>query len=202
MSQDSKCKRCGAPIPPDSPEGLCPRCLMAVNLSPPTEVAGEAGPGGTRVIRPPLPVDEVAKLFPQLEILECLGRGGMGAVYKARQPRLDRLVALKILSPEKQGEPQFAERFEREARALARLNHPNIVTVYDFGEAQGHFYLLMEFVDGLTLRQLLQTRQALARRGARHRPENLRGAAISPTNRASSTATSSRRTSCSTNRAG
>ena len=159
MSEDSKCKRCGTPIPPDSPEGLCPRCLMAVNLSPPTEVAGEAGPDGTQVVRLPLPVEEVAKLFPQLEILECLGRGGMGAVYKARQPRLDRLVALKILSPEKQGEPQFAERFEREARALARLHHPNIVTVYDFGEAQGNFYLLMEFVDGLSLRQLLQARK-------------------------------------------
>ena len=81
----------------------------------------------------------------------------MGAVYKARQPRLDRFVALKILAPEKQNDLQFAERFEREARALARLNHPNIVTVFDFGEVQGQFYLLMEFVDGLTLRQLLQT---------------------------------------------
>src|SRR5208282_912215 len=96
---------------------------------------------------------------PQLEILECLGRGGMGAVYKARQPRLDRFVALKILSPEKQGSQQFAERFEREARALARLHHPNIVTVYDFGEVQGNYYLLMEFVDGLTLRQLFHTRK-------------------------------------------
>ena len=104
----------------------------------------------------PLPISELAKLFPQLEILECLGRGGMGAVYKARQPRLDRFVALKILAPEKQNDLQFAERFEREARALARLNHPNIVTVFDFGEVSGQFYLLMEFVDGLTLRQLLQ----------------------------------------------
>jgi serine/threonine protein kinase len=78
-----------------------------------------------------------AKLFPQLEIIELLGQGGMGAVYKARQPRLNRFVALKILSPEKQNDPQFAERFEREARALAWLNHPNIVTVYDFGETQG-----------------------------------------------------------------
>ena len=58
----------------------------------------------------------------------------MGAVYKARQPRLDRLVALKILSPEKQNDSKFAERFEREARALARLHHPNIVTVHDFGQ--------------------------------------------------------------------
>jgi type II secretory pathway pseudopilin PulG len=165
MSETSskKCNRCGAPMPPNSPEGLCPRCLVALNLATQTEVSGETGPHGTQIAKPPpappLPVEEVAKLFPQLEILECLGRGGMGAVYKARQPRLDRIVALKILSPEKQGEPKFAERFEREARALAKLHHPNIVAVYDFGEVQGNFYLLMEFVDGLTLRQLLQARK-------------------------------------------
>ncbi|MEI9961731.1 MAG: protein kinase [Limisphaerales bacterium] len=151
----NKCNRCGAPLPTDSPEGLCPRCLVALNLATQTEMTGEAQSAKP----PPLPIEEVAKLFPQLEILECLGRGGMGAVYKTRQPRLDRIVALKILSPEKQGEPKFAERFEREARALAKLHHPNIVTVYDFGETQGNFYLLMEFVDGLTLRQLLQTRK-------------------------------------------
>ena len=154
------CPKCGAPMPPDSPEGLCPRCLIALNLATQTEIPGEPGaakaPPGQ-----PLPVADVAKLFPQLEILECLGRGGMGAVYKARQPRLDRVVALKILSPEKQGNQKFGERFEREARALAKLHHPNIVTVYDFGEVQGNFYLLMEFVDGLTLRQLLQARKLL-----------------------------------------
>ena len=104
-------------------------------------------------------VEEIAKAFPQLEIIALLGQGGMGAVYQARQPRLNRFVALKILSPDKQHDPQFAERFEREARALASLTHPNIVTVYDFGEAQGHYYLLMEFVDGLTLRQVYQARK-------------------------------------------
>ena len=83
----------------------------------------------------------------------------MGVVYKARQPKLNRIVALKILAPEKVAEPKFAERFEREAQALARLNHPNIVTVYDFGEADGLYYLTMEFVDGVSLRQLLQTRK-------------------------------------------
>jgi predicted Ser/Thr protein kinase len=162
MSEVSKCGRCGAPLPADAPEGLCPRCLVAMNLAPPTEIAGEAGPSATSTSKqppPPLPVGEVARLFPQLEILECLGRGGMGAVYKARQSRLDRLVALKILSPEKQGETQFAERFEREARALAKLSHPNIVAVHDFGEAEGRFYLLMEFVDGLSLRQVFQARK-------------------------------------------
>lgn len=157
MSETSKCNRCGATLPPNAPEGLCPRCLIAANLATQTQtdVAGEAGSSKP----PPLPVSDIAKLFPQLEILECLGRGGMGAVYKARQPRLDRIVALKILSPEKQGNQKFAERFEREARALARLHHPNIVAVYDFGEVQGNFYLLMEFVDGLTLRHLLQRRR-------------------------------------------
>jgi tRNA A-37 threonylcarbamoyl transferase component Bud32 len=159
-----KCPRCGASLPANAPEGLCPRCVVAANMSAETDMnTGEAGPGGTIVVKPapapPPPPEEIAKLFPQLEILETLGRGGMGAVYKARQPRLDRVVALKILSPERKGDPQFAERFEREARTLARLHHPNIVAIYDFGEVQGNFYLLMEYVDGLTLRQLLQTRK-------------------------------------------
>ena len=145
-----KCPQCGAALQPDAPEGLCPACLLQRGF------ATEAGAPADQSSFVPPPIPELAALFPQLEILECLGRGGMGAVYKARQPRLDRFVALKILAPEKQNDLQFAERFEREARALARLNHPNIVTVFDFGEVSGRFYLLMEFVDGLTLRQLLQ----------------------------------------------
>jgi len=161
-----KCPQCSATLPPDAPEGLCPACLLQRGFA--TE--GGAASGPTAFVPPSF--SELSQLFPQLEILECLGRGGMGAVYKARQPRLERFVALKILAPEKQHDPQFAERFEREARALARLNHPNIVTVFDFGSVVGQasslpepagkmpaplHYLLMEFVDGLTLRQLLQT---------------------------------------------
>ena len=108
----------------------------------------------------PLPtLAEIAKHFPQFELLECLGRGSMGVVYKARQPKLNRIVALKILAPERVAEPRFAERFQREAQALARLNHPNIVKVFDFGQADGLYYLLMEFVDGFSLRQLLQARK-------------------------------------------
>jgi serine/threonine protein kinase len=104
----------------------------------------------------PPSLEELAQQFPQLEILELLGQGGMGIVYKARQPRLDRLVALKVLPPEAGRDPAFAERFAREARALAKLSHPGIVTVYDFGESDGRFYLLMEFVDGVNLRHLLR----------------------------------------------
>ena len=151
MVMGRKCPQCGAELKADAPEGLCPACLLQRGIA--TE-GGGAPVGATGFVPPP--VSELAALFPQLELLECLGRGGMGAVYKARQPRLDRFVALKILSREKQNDVQFAERFGREARALARLNHPNIVAVYDFGEVQGRFYLLMEFVDGVTLRQVLQ----------------------------------------------
>ena len=104
---------------------------------------------------PPRPED-LAPHFPQLEVIELLGHGGMGVVYKARQIRLDRLVALKILPPELGRDPAFAERFAREARALARLTHPRIVGVHDFGESGGLFYLVMEFVDGVNLRGLLR----------------------------------------------
>jgi serine/threonine protein kinase len=110
---------------------------------------------------------EIARHFPQLEIIELLGQGGMGAVYKARQKQLDRVIALKILPPEAGRDQAFAERFLREARALARLNHPNIVTVHEFGEANSLFYLVMEYVDGANLRQMersgkLTAAQALA----------------------------------------
>src|SRR6266853_5802069 len=120
---------------------------------------GETGPHGTKVVKPPLPPADLAKHFPQLEILECLGRGGMGVVYKARQKSLNRLVALKLLAPERVTDAKFAERFTREAHALAALNHPHIVTVYDFGQAGGFYFLLMEFVDGVNLRQLLLARK-------------------------------------------
>ncbi|MGD0536448.1 MAG: protein kinase [Verrucomicrobiota bacterium] len=93
-------------------------------------------------------------MFPQLEILELIGQGGMGSVYKARQPALDRLVALKLLPAQTGTDPGFAERFSQEARALAHLSHPNIVAIYDFGTAGGMNYFLMEFVDGVNLRQL------------------------------------------------
>ena len=89
-------------------------------------------------------------------MLECLGRGGMGVVYKARQKALDRLVAIKILAGEWQDEPGFRERFEKEAKLLAQLSHSNIVTVHDFGETDGLYYIVMEYVDGVNLRDLLR----------------------------------------------
>jgi predicted Ser/Thr protein kinase len=121
--------------------------------------------GESAAVTPVFTPEELAPHFPQLEILACLGRGGMGVVYKARQKSLNRLVALKLLAPERADDPQFAARFEKEAHALAALNHPNIVGVYDFGVTQTllsespTYFLLMEFVDGVNLRQLLQTKR-------------------------------------------
>ena len=155
MADEKTCPHCGKPVPPTALGGICPECMLKAGLAAQTEGPGAIGPQGTKVVQPPPSPAEIASLFPQLEILECLGRGGMGVVYKARQPRLNRLVALKILARDKEQDGQFAERFTREAQTLARLNHPNIVTVHDFGEAGGHCYLVMEFVDGLNLRQLL-----------------------------------------------
>ena len=113
-------------------------------------------PGGTTPTpSEPLSPAALAPHFPQLEILECLGRGGMGVVYKARQKALNRFVALKILAPERSTDSGFAERFTAEARMLASLNHPNIVTIHDFGESGGFYHLVMEYVDGVNLRQAM-----------------------------------------------
>ncbi|MBE7494215.1 MAG: serine/threonine protein kinase [Verrucomicrobiaceae bacterium] len=153
-----QCPKCGCTLAPDAPEGLCPACLMAGAL--PTDATIKLTPSQMRTpshgpAAPP--PEELAPLFPQLEIIELLGRGGMGAVYKARQPKLNRFVALKIIAGDAAADPHFAERFQREAQALAKLNHPNIVSVFDFGETGGLFYFLMEFVDGANLRTLMQS---------------------------------------------
>lgn len=107
----------------------------------------------------PPTVGALSELFPGLEIIELLGAGGMGAVYKARQQGLDRLVALKILPEEFGHDVKFALRFTREARTLAKLNHPNIVSLFEFGKVQETYYFLMEFVDGPTLREVVSAGQ-------------------------------------------
>jgi serine/threonine protein kinase/Tfp pilus assembly protein PilF len=172
-SETPKCPQCGTPLPAGALAGLCPACLLKQGAAAETATGGQAPP-----FQPP-PVAELAPLFPQLEILELIGKGGMGAVYKARQKQLDRIVALKILPPGIGRDAAFAGRFAREAKALAKLNHPGIVTLYEFGHVDGSgsqpstlnpqplYYFQMEFVDGVNLRQLLHAgriapREALA----------------------------------------
>lgn len=142
---EKTCPTCHAPVPANAPGGFCPACLLRDADEP------DAAPADTA---PPL--DEIATAFPQFEVLGFIGQGGMGSVYRVRQPGLDRVVALKVLSPALGRDPAFAERFAREARVLGKLNHPNIVTVFEHGECGGFFYLLMEYVDGVNLRQAMR----------------------------------------------
>ncbi len=166
MAEENRCPQCGEKLAANAPGGVCPKCLIKLGLPSGADVGknttqdeqGGVPTSATPPSRfvPPEPA-ELAKQFPQLEILTLLGQGGMGAVYKARQKQLDRLVALKILPPEVGRDPAFTERFTREARSLARLNHLHIVTVYDFGLSEdGLYYFVMEYVDGTDLRHVIQ----------------------------------------------
>lgn len=151
----NSCPNCGKKQTSDAPSGLCPACLLRHTFAdapvpPPPEIE----------------LQQLAAAFPQLVIEELTGQGGMGRVYRAQQPHLHRTVALKVLSADRAHDPEWLERFNREARALARLSHPHIVQVYDFGETPIP-YLLMEHVDGVNLRQAMQNggltaREALA----------------------------------------
>ena len=158
------CPSCHRALSSKALEGLCPACLLREGEQMDTE-ASEASRGKPGRFQPPS-LEDLERLFPKLEVMRLLGAGGMGAVYLARQRDLGRLVALKVLPADAEGGTRFSERFNREARALARLNHPNIVAVYEFGSAGSLLYFLMEFVDGANLRQLqragrLSPREAL-----------------------------------------
>ena len=155
MLEVNQCPQCGNPLPDSAPLGGCPSCMLAQGLQADGRVA-QTSPPGHHWSAPS--VEQVNGLFPQLEVMTLLGQGGMGAVYHARQTVLDREVALKILPHEVSKDPAFEERFVREARALAQLSHPNIVAVYEFGQQDGMFFLLMELVDGITLREAITDR--------------------------------------------
>jgi serine/threonine protein kinase len=183
MNETNKCPKCGAQLPPSVPRGLCPACLLKCGLKTNTVgfSEGEADcPAASSRWQPPT-VEQLSAIFPELEIIELIGRGGMGAVYKAREKQLDRLVALKILPPEIGKEEAFAQRFAREAQAMAKLSHPNIVTIHSFGQraadsstsltAGDLYFFIMEYVDGLSLRQLLDVSPERSRRGGNVAPK-------------------------------
>jgi hypothetical protein len=154
-SQSRTCPTCQAPVPADAPGGACPACALCagLDLAPtidsPTFVATSEGPQQ-------LSAEILAARLPELEGFALIGRGGMGAVYGAMHRNLQRPVAVKVLDATLSEQPAFAQRFAREARTLAQLDHPNVVRVYDSGERDGMYYLVMELVDGVSLRQTLQ----------------------------------------------
>ncbi len=148
------CSSCGHEFDTElAPEmkGACPKC-MADFLT-----------GETMVVEPDVKVKpgidmgplKAGDSFCGMEIIDFLGRGGMGYVYKAKQTKLDRTVALKVLDPVLAASEEFGRRFNREAKALAALNHPSIVQVFDYGQEDDLHYLVMEFIDGTTLRHIL-----------------------------------------------
>src|SRR6202020_784676 len=106
------------------------------------------------VLTPPRALSSGTKLGPY-ELIELLGAGGMGEVYRARDLRLNRIVAIKILPAAFSADSERLQRFKREARSASALNHPNIVTIYELGEDKSCHYIAMELVEGQTLRELL-----------------------------------------------
>lgn len=113
------------------------------------------------LMRPPGVNDLAGTTFGSYRLVRKIAQGGMGVIYEAIQTRLDRKVAIKILAESLESTPEFLQRFEREAKAAGSLNHPNIVQVHDFGEADGRYYIVMEYIEGQNLSSYVNIRGKL-----------------------------------------
>ncbi len=101
----------------------------------------------------------IGQKFGDYIIQTLLGKGGMARVYRALDPNLDRTAAIKVIDPGVASDPEYARRFKREAQAVAKLNHPNIVSIYQFGETRGIYYMAMAFIDGSDLAHVINQRR-------------------------------------------
>lgn len=156
MSASTLCRTCGSPLVATRSGDFCPVCAW--------RSAEEASEDAV----PALLAGNLPRPFGEYDLLAELGHGGMGLVFKARQRRPDRLVALKVLLTGRFSDAASRARFQREASAAARLQHPNIVAIHEVGEAEGHPYLTMDFVDGPTLAALCDKQPLAAELAMRH----------------------------------
>ena len=163
LAKSGVCVHCGKTLHAgDDAEGTCPRCMIQWAFAADPGETRPADPGSLPV--PALPEGELTGRFGPYAIEGLLGRGGMGMVYRARHESLGRTVAIKVLPEALARDVQFTDRFQREARAMAALSHPQIVGVHDFGCFDGRYYFAMEYVEGGSLRDRLKRLRMLALR--------------------------------------
>ncbi|MEK7470085.1 MAG: serine/threonine-protein kinase [Planctomycetota bacterium] len=177
MQTAVQCKKCGksysAGVVNNDFQGMCPSCVAAFAFEDVSQSPLE--PPGP--ISPPPDYEKTTMYlkpgtkFQGVVIETVLGQGGMGVVYKARQIGLDRAVALKVMSDRLAGDPDFVRRFEKEARAMASLSHANIVAVYNYGIDNGRCFIVMEYMDGLNLRQILREKKLRPEEGLKIVPQ-------------------------------
>ncbi len=162
MNSPTTCQSCGARLTSGLEFSFCPQCLVREAANPAADdsdlppTSDQCGSPGSR-FQPPS-AKELESLLTGFKVSKLVGHGGMGAVYRGQQVSLDRDVAIKILPREFQASGQSSERFQREAKTLAKLHHPNIVAIFDFGQVDGLYYFVMEYVDGVTLRETIQSK--------------------------------------------